>query len=119
MFKHKIAAFVAALILALGGVFIPATPAQAAITGCSTGQRSKVERGIVSYQGWVVCYGTPPKGKKYYRAKIIYSFLGTGVFDMPPSYGQWERWGNGRKSSGKWVAWPYRSNEEGRQLQVK
>ncbi len=119
MFKHKIAASVAALTLTLGGVVMPAAPAHAAITGCSTGERTKMEYGIVYYQGWVVCYGTPPKGKKYYRAKIIYSILGTGTGDMSPSYGKWERWGNGKKSYGKWVAWPYRSNQEGRQVQVK
>ena len=106
-------------VVSAGLLGMSAAPAHAAITGCSTGERTKMESGIVYYQGWVVCYGTPPNGKKYYRAKIIYSILGTGAGDMSPSYGKWQQWGNGKKSYGEWVAWPYRSNQEGRQVQVK
>lgn len=106
-------------VVSAGLLGMSAAPAHAAITGCSTGERTKMESGIVYYQGWVVCYGTPPNGKKYYRAKIIYSILGTGAGDMSPSYGKWQQWGNGKKSYGAWIAWPYRSNQEGRQVQVK
>ena len=119
MMRKRIIAAAAASTLAFTGLgFTSATEAQAAIWGCSVREQSKVSNGVTQYRVVADCYGTPPKGITYYRAKGLFSVLGTGQGDIA-KYGPWVKASSGTPSYTAWVAWPYRTNDQGRLLQTK